>query len=322
MKAPFLSGAAMLLAMASLLAACGDPSASQVANATAHNDEHEEHEHHEGEEEGRVHLSEEQLAAAGIELATTGPARIRDVLPVYGSITPNAERMLAVSARFPGVIRSVDKTIGDSVRQGEVLATIESNESLRDYDITAPLSGVITARDANTGEQSGERSLFTVADLSTVWVELALFPRDLAKVRMGQTVRVRSVDADLSAEGRVVYVAPFGSGASQTVSARVELANGNSRWAPGLYVNADIVLAQSSVPVAIRNAALQVVDGRDSVFVEEEPGEFAARPVRLGRSDGEQSEVLDGITAGTRYVAAGSFVLKSELGAASAEHQH
>jgi cobalt-zinc-cadmium efflux system membrane fusion protein len=53
-----------------------------------------------------------------------------------------------------------------------------------------------------------------------------------------------------------------------------------------------------------------------------EPGEFAATPVRLGRSDGETSEVLDGLAAGARYVAAGSFVLKSQLGAASAEHEH
>jgi cobalt-zinc-cadmium efflux system membrane fusion protein len=120
----------------------------------------------------------------------------------------------------------------------------------------------------------------------------------------------------------VVYVAPFGSGASQTLNARVELANPEGRWAPGLYVSAQIVLSQATVPIAIRNEALQIMDGRDSVFVEVEPGEFAARPVRLGRSDGEMSEVLDGLAADTGYVAAGSFVLKSQLGAASAEHQH
>ncbi len=85
-----------------------------------------------------------------------------------------------------------------------------------------------------------------MADLSTVWVELALFPRDLARVRVGQTVRVRNVDAGLAADGNMVYVAPFGSGASQTLTARVQLANPERRWAPGLYVSAHVVLSQKT----------------------------------------------------------------------------
>jgi cobalt-zinc-cadmium efflux system membrane fusion protein len=161
-----------------------------------------------------------------------------------------------------------------------------------------------------------------VADLSTVWVELALFPRDFARVRLGQAVLVRSVDAGLAAEGRVVYLAPFGTGASQTLAARVLLANPAHRWAPGLYVSADVVLSQAPAALAVRNEAIQSMEGRDSVFVQEADGEFAARPVRLGRSDGEVTEVLEGLAPGTRYVAANSFILKSHLGAASAEHEH
>ena len=65
-------------------------------------------------------------------------------------------------------------------------------------------------RDANPGEQTGDKAMFTVADLSTVWVELALFPRDVAKVRVGQSVRVKSGEAGLETTGQVVYVAPFG----------------------------------------------------------------------------------------------------------------
>jgi cobalt-zinc-cadmium efflux system membrane fusion protein len=198
---------------------------------------------------------------------------------------------------------------------------VESNESLQTYAVTAPISGVITRRNANAGEQSGDRSLFTVADLSTVWVELALFPRDFARVRIGQAVRVRSVDAGLKAEGRVVYLAPFGSGASQTVTARVLLENPGHRWAPGLYVGAEVVLSQKPATLTVRNEAIQVMDGRDSVFVQEADGEFVPQAVRLGRSDGEVTEVLEGLAPGARYVAAGSFILKSHLGAASAEHE-
>ena len=285
---------------------------------------HEEKGHGEAgheEEEGSVKLSAEQIKAAGIVLATAGPTSIRESLPLYGVITPNAERVLQVSARFPGAIQSVTKKIGDSVKKGESLAVIESNESLRSYALISPLSGVVTERSANPGAQAGAESLFTVADLSTVWVELSLFPRDVSKVRVGQNVRVKGTDTALSADGKVVYVAPFGSAANQTLSARVLLDNSERRWSPGLNVTAEVTLAETAVPLAISSSAVQNLEGRDVVFVQHEEG-FEPKPVKLGRTDGDQTEVLEGLAAGDRYAAANSFILKAELGKGSAEHGH
>lgn len=273
------------------------------------------------EEGGAIKLSAEQLKAAGIAVATAEAAGIRESMPLYGVITPNAERVRQVSARFPGAIRSVSKKVGDMVREGETLAVIESNESLRSYSLTAPLSGVVTERNANPGEQAGEKSLFTVADLSSVWVELSLFPRDVAKVRVGQKVRVKGADIPQPGDGTVVYVAPFGSAANQTLSARVLLDNAERRWAPGLYVTAEVTLTEATVPLAIRSEALQTHEGKNVVFVLDADG-FEPRPVQLGRSDGERTEVLSGLTAGDQYAAANSFILKAELGKGSAEHAH
>lgn len=273
-------------------------------------------------EETHVELSAEQIRIAGIELAQVAAAPIRETLPLYGIIAPNAERVLEVSARFPGAIRSVRGKIGDEVKKGDVLASVESDESLETYPITAPLSGVITARNANPGEQSGSRALFTVADLSTVWVELSLFPRDLAQVRVGQDVQIRSVDAGLSAQGKLVYVSPIGSNASQTLTGRVLLDNASRRWAPGLYVSALAILSEQPAEVAVRNSALQTLDEQMVVFVRTGEGRFEPRPVRTGRSDGDYSEVLEGLQAGESYVAINSFVLKSHLGAGSADHGH
>ncbi|MCC7330471.1 MAG: efflux RND transporter periplasmic adaptor subunit [Gammaproteobacteria bacterium] len=315
----------LLLAVVLAVSGCGSSEpAAPVAATNDHGNAEGGHAEGEGEEseEGRVHLTPAQIEAAGIGLATVGPASIRETLSVYGSIAPNAERVRDVSARFAGVISSVDKKIGDAVRQGETLATVESNESLRTYAVTAPLAGVITERSANAGEQTGDRKLFTVADLSTVWVELSLFPRDRARVQVGQPVRVRSADSGLSADGRVVYVAPFGSSASQTLTARVQLANPERRWAPGLYVSADVVLSESPAPLTIRNEAIQIMEGQSSIFVEEEPGEFVPYPVQLGRSDGEVTEILRGLQAGQRYATVNSFILKAQMGAGSAEHGH
>lgn len=345
MKTP-IQTAALLFAVL-VLAACGKDAAPPAQAATAkpaesgqaegkhaegeagHDEkgpgkaEHDDAGHgEEGKEEGAaVKLSAEQLKAAGIVVAAVKPAGIRESMPLYGVITANAERVRQVSARFPGAIRSVSKKVGDAVREGETLAIIESNESLRSYPVVAPLSGVVTERNANPGEQAGEKSLFTVADLSTVWVELSLFPRDVSKVRVGQGVRVKGTDAALAADGKVVYVAPFGSAANQTLSARVLLDNADRRWAPGLNVTADVTLAETNVPLAIRSAAVQNLESRDVVFVLDEDG-FEPRPVRLGRSDGEMTEVADGLAAGDRYAAVNSFILKAELGKGSAEHGH
>lgn len=315
--------ALVFIVSAFAFAGCGgsNPPAN-AASESAHGGEHPEGsggpEHKEGE--GEIALSAEQIKTAGIEVAKAGPASIRETLPVYGVIAPNAERVRDVGARFPGVIRSVAKKIGDDVRQGEPLATIESNESLQTYSVVAPLNGVVTARNANPGEQTGEKVLFTIADLSTVWVELSLFPRDIAKVRVGQDVRVNSGDTGMSSDGKIVYVAPFGTSTNQTLTARVLLDNAQRRWAPGLYVTAEITLAESNAPLAVRSEALQTLEDETIVFVQGKDG-FAPRPVRTGKTDGQWVELTAGLNAGEAYAAKNSFILKAELGKGSAEHE-
>ena len=259
-----------------------------------------------------VVLTREQLTASGIELAKAGPANIRETLPLYGLIAPNAERTRDVAARYPGVIRSVNRKVGDVVRPGETMATIESNESLQSYAVTAPLAGVITARSANPGEQTGDKHLFTVTDLSTVWVELALFPRDVPNVHVGQAVRVKSADTGFAAEGKIVYVAPIGTSVNQTLTARVLLDNAERRWAPGLYVTAEVTLSESEALLTIRKEAVQTISDTPVVFVVSEAG-FVVRPVKLGRSDGEIAEVQEGLQSGETYAAANSYVLKAEV---------
>ena len=134
-------------------------------------------------------------------------------------------------------------------------------------------------------------------------------------------MRVRSSETGQAAAGKVVYVAPFGSPSNQTLAARVLLDNADGRWAPGLYVTVDVTLAESEVPVAVRNEALQMLDERTVVFAEGADG-FQPLPVETGRSDGEATEIVKGLKPGDRYVAGNSFILKAELGKGEAEHEH
>lgn len=312
----------VVLVMIFSVAACGREEAEVATSESAEANNHagEEATEHGATESGHVALTPEQIKAAGLELVPAGPEQIRDVLPLYGVVAPNAERVFEVTARYPGLIQTVVRKIGDAVRKGDVLASVESNESLRSYDIVAPIAGVVTARNANEGELTGERTLFTVADLSTVWVEVSLFPRDTAKVRVGQRARISSSDSGVSGEGKVVYVAPFGTSSSQTLVARVQLDNADRRWAPGLYVTAELTLAEQPVPVAMQNEAVQTIDGKSVVFVQNERG-FETRTIRIGRADGEYSEVLAGLQSGEVYVARNSFILKAELGKGEAAHE-
>lgn len=310
---------ALLLMFSAVLAGCGKDETPKPAAATAEAGEHSE-EGEEGHAEGGIALTDAQIRSSGIGLAQAGPAKIRQTLSLYGTIAPNAERVREVTARYPGVLRSVTKRIGDSVREGETLATVESNESLRTYPVPAPLTGVVTQRKANPGEYTGEAILFTVADLSTVWVELSIFPRDASKVRVGQTVRVRSPDSGLIADGNVVHVAPFGQTADQTLTARVLLENADSRWAPGLYVTAEVTLAETDTGIAVRNEAIQTLEGRSVVFGKTDKG-FEPLNVSAGRNDSEFTEIVSGLQAGQTYAAANSFILKAELGKGEAAHE-
>jgi membrane fusion protein, heavy metal efflux system len=317
--------AALLLGLTLALTGCGksDPASTTPAKPDEHIGEsrHGEGAHDHEEAEGHVELDEEAAKAAGIEIATAAAAPIGEVLSLYGTVQTNSERVAAISARFPGVIRTVAVRAGEAVRQGQTLATVESDESLRTYPVNATQSGIVTARNANPGEKAGDSPLFTITDLSSVWVELSVFPRDVAKIHTGQKVRIRSVDDGLSGTGRIVHIAALGQANSQTLAARVLLDNAARHWVPGLYVAGDVSLSERQVPLAIRSSALQVIEGRTSVFVLSGDG-FQAMAVEPGLADGDFTEIRTGLKAGDRYAAANSFVLKSELGKGEAGHDH
>ena len=103
-----------------------------------------------------VKLSDAQVAAAGIELLQAGPRELRDVLRLNGIIQPNQETLVKAAPRFPGVVRSMRKRLGDKVRKDEVLATVESNQSLTTYDLKAPMDGTIIDRDGSLGDFAAE----------------------------------------------------------------------------------------------------------------------------------------------------------------------
>lgn len=258
-------------------------------------------------------ITAEHARASGIETAAAAPAAIRETLMLYGAIRANAERQQEIRARYPGVIRSVAKRPGDAVARGELLLSIESNDSLEPYAIRSPIAGTVLERRVNPGEAvDGSTSLLVVADLSTVWAEFAVFARDLARVRAGQAVLLHAGGEQPAATAKIAYVAPSGSGETQSVMARVVVDNRDQRWIAGQFVTGDVVIDQRQVPVAVVPAALQKLGQDPVVFVQTERG-FEPRKVQVGESDAAAVEIRQGLAAGERYVARNSYLVKAEL---------
>jgi cobalt-zinc-cadmium efflux system membrane fusion protein len=267
-------------------------------------------------------MSDAKVAAAGIELLKAGPGVLRDSLLLNGILQPNQEELVQVTPRFSGVVREIKKRVGNQVEKGELLAKVESNQSLTVYEMRAPIAGTIIDRQISLGEYASEQKpSFTVADISTVWVDLSVFRRDLPRVRVGDPVVIEVGDGGPPIEVKVSYISPVGNADTQSALARATLPNHQGRLKPGLFVTARLILSAKPAQVVIRNSAIQTLENRNVVFVRN-GDKFEARDVELGGRDADQIEVLFGVADGESYAAKNSFVVKAEIGKGAASHEH
>lgn len=312
-----------LLLLAALLAGAGAYYASGSHDAAPSTPTEEEGHGHDEEGHAEETVIQEGVAQElGITVEVAGPARIEETVSVTGRVDFNRNTTAQVKARFEGVIRSVLKEPGETVQAGATLATVESNDSLQVYPVTSPVTGTIVSRTAAIGELAGDAPLFVVADLDTLWAELFVFSRDGEKLQAGQKVRIQCLDDPASSESTIALILPAAEASSQTVVARAIIDNAGRHWRAGMNIRADVVLSEREAALAVRSDALQRMDGKTVVFVQVPDGAYAARPVKTGASDGVWTEVLGGLTAGERYVAKNSFVVRADIEKASAEHEH
>ena len=279
--------------------------------------------HVEQDEHGadRILISDVKLAAARASFAEAGPATLSDTLSLNGVLRANQETVVQVTPRFPGIVRSIKKRIGDTVAKDDPMAAIESNQSLTIYDLKAPIGGTVTDRQISLGEYASEQKpSFVIADLSTIWVDLSIYRQDIKRVRIGDEVLIDPDDGGSDIRGTISYLAPIGSNETQTALARIVLSNPDGRLRPGLFVTARLVLAKRTVPVAVKVGAIQTLENKTVVFVREGDDKLEARPVELGDADPQFVEIKAGLSAGERYVAENSFVVKAEMGKGEAEH--
>lgn len=272
--------------------------------------------------EGRVELTPEAVKANGIQIQTAGPEVLEIKLNAMGKIVPDEERTVHLSPRFPGVVKAVYKKLGDHVKKGEALTLIESNESLRDYEVKSEMDGRVIKKDINLGMYlSGQESIFVISDLKTVWADFNIYRQDVPRIKIDDPIVVKSLDGSREQSSAISYISSMGQESTQSVFARAELSNEEERWIPGLFVSGDITLEKMTVPVAIKESALQTFRDWDVVFIN--VGDlFEVVPVEIGRRDREWVEITSGLNPGDRYASENSFILKADLEKSGAKHEH
>ena len=251
-----------------------------------------------------VHVAESALQAAEMEIraAEQDLKVVRQTLEVARSKLWAVERKLHILGLDDDEITALNDISSD--QQPDVTRSV----------MYAPFDGIVVEKHIVLGEALKDDSkAFVVADLSSVWVMISVYQKDLPVVRKGLPVVLSAGPGILTAREKIAWVSPLLDEHTRTALGRVVLPNPDGHWRPGLFVTAEIAVDEINVSLLVPRTALQTVEDRLSIFVQTEEG-FAPQPVTLGRATETYAEVTEGLQPGQRYVTKGAFTLKAELG--------
>lgn len=282
-------------------------------------DSHEKHDGHEGhddnEEGATIVLTDRAKEFVGLTLSTVDKKTIGRHVELPGEIGFNEDRMVHIVPRYPGIVKKVVKKLGATVKKNELLAVVESNESLTTYNILSPISGKIIEKHITAGEFVGEdATLFIIVDLSTVWVNCGVYTKDADIVKKGRKIQITSVGTDKQVETTLSYVAPVYNTTTRSMIARAVIPNTDGTWRPGTFVTGKIFVSTEKPVIAVSQNAVQVLDGETVVFVpSQNKNGFEPVVVKKGKENNNYVEILSGLKAHDTYVSKGAFELKAKI---------
>lgn len=248
-----------------------------------------------------------------IGVATAKSGKIDLHLDLTGEVVPNPYKVAHIVPRFSGVVKSVYKKIGDKVKTDEVIATIESNESLVVYEVKSSISGTILELHMTPGELIGDRiHAVKIADLSTVWAQLSVYQKDLLKINVGEHVLVTSPGSSYEFNGKIFYVSPTVDEVTRTSIARVNLGNLKGIWKPGLFITGRVKIKEINVSVIVPKTAIGIMNEQSVVFIQTDKG-FIPQTVELGYSSNDSVQIISGLKVEQKYAAKNVFIIKSEI---------
>jgi cobalt-zinc-cadmium efflux system membrane fusion protein len=272
--------------------------------------------------EGRVELNDRMLNLTGIKTERATARVMTQKLHLFGVISADPSRQYRIQSPYNAEVQQVLVELGQSVNAGQPLVKLMNTNTLKTFVIKAPASGIVTSRLVNPGQvvTGTAEAMLEVVDFSQVFVELSAFPNDISQLKAGQRVNVFDMHHAEQTQSNISFIAPAMTD-GHIARVRAILDNKNGHWRPGMHVNADIVVAEREVPLAVRKNAVQSF--RDMAVVFAKYGNtFEVRMLEFGIEDDEYIEVLSGLKPDTEYATDNSFLLKADVEKDGASHDH
>lgn len=268
--------------------------------------------------EGRVELSADTAKASGVTTAIAGAGDIDKKITLYGKLVVAPEFQRNIKARFPGVVKKINVVPGDYVNAGDILLSIEANDSLSIYNITSPIAGTVVERNINPGEITENNTLIRIVDDRQMTALMHVFAKDAIHIKAGQVAIIQHQQQQILS--KVESILPD-IDHSSTSLVRIALDNQQQQTLANEAVVAEVSVEKIPVALLVDNRALQTFRDWQVVFIKV-GNTYEIRPLELGRTDGKFTEVLSGFNQGDVYVVENSYLLKADLEKSGASHDH
>ncbi len=267
-------------------------------------------------EEGILHLSEESQKLIDLKTVEVSKQPFYTFIEVAGEIAKETEDVAHVTSPEPGILKSITKEIGETVEKETTLGVVETRNGST-LELTASRHGIVMAQYIKPGDTVDTlTSIMTIADPDLLRASFNIYEKDIALIKVGQKVTVKSVAyPDQSFEGQVVFISPSVDEATRTIKIRVNVKNEEHLLKFGMFVTGMIEVSSGEPALAVPHDAVQTIEDKAVVFVQdkEDATEFRMTEVKVGRQSDVQIEIVDGIKPGDKVVTSGSFYLKSEV---------
>lgn len=181
------------------------------------------------------------------------------------------------------------------------------------FTLSATQSGTVVALNVKPGDQINSGKILEIADLSEVWAEFRVYEQDLGLLYLGQVAHIKSVASPQESQGKITHIKPLVDQDIRASEAHIHVENSQKKWKPGMFVSVSVDTLTATVPLAVKQDAIQLLKGQKVVFIKTTEGQIEPREIQTGREDREWVEVLKGLQTGQSYVSKNSFVLKSHF---------
>ncbi|HAT3857679.1 TPA: efflux RND transporter periplasmic adaptor subunit [Legionella pneumophila] len=264
----------------------------------------------EGGTKGPVHLTPEQARMLDIKVVQATHRPMAQLLGLNGQIQLLPDAQADVSIRISGSVTAIDVNLGDSVKAGQRLATVQSRlvgNPPPSVAVNAPIAGIIDARNINLGQAVEPNTvLFHISNRDKLLVVAQVYEEDLGKVKVGQEVNVHVLSYPKQTfPGQVTLIEPNLDPLTRTVNVRITLDNKEGLLKPGMFVRANVILTHNKAALTVPNAALLQADNQQFVFVQN-GGTYKRVDVKVGAVEDDYSEIIDGLVPGDLVVTQGN----------------